>query len=159
MNIYIMRHGDAKLLASEDAARPLTERGVSQAQKMGEWLASQLGEQRLDWVLVSPYRRAQQTWQACAPYLQSRAKVNIDAGLTPYGHSEQVADYLRAVIELENLSQVLVISHLPLVNYLVSELLNEPNSLAFTPGAMAKIELNGKLDHASLCWLQAPERL
>ncbi|MGL5290331.1 MAG: phosphohistidine phosphatase SixA [Vibrionaceae bacterium] len=158
MNIYIMRHGDAKLLASDDAVRPLSERGVLQAQQMGEWFASQL-KRPLDCVLVSPYLRAQQTWQAFAPYVQSSNQVLTEAGLTPYGHSEQVIDYLRARIELENLSQVLLVSHLPLVNYLVSELLNEPSSLPFTTGAMAKIELNDKLERASLCWLQAPERL
>ncbi|MGL5335578.1 MAG: phosphohistidine phosphatase SixA [Enterovibrio sp.] len=158
MNIYIMRHGDAKLLACDDAARPLTSRGVAQAQKMGEWLASQLNKP-LDCVLVSPYVRAQQTWQQLAPYVQGEAKVITEAGLTPYGDSEQVAEYLHALIEHENLSQVLVISHLPLVNYLVSDLIDEPSFLAFTTGAMAKLELNDKLDEATLCCLQAPEQL
>lgn len=58
--LVLIRHAKAAEDGDEDAARPLAERGVAEAPAIGRWLA----EQGLvpDSVVVSPARRAQQTW-------------------------------------------------------------------------------------------------
>ena len=61
MKVVVMRHGDAVLGADDDAARALTSLGREQSRAMALWLQQQMPH--LDRVLVSPYLRAQQTWQ------------------------------------------------------------------------------------------------
>ena len=148
MQIFIMRHGEAQTFASSDAERPLTERGNKDNQQMAAWLANRLP--KLDLVLVSPYLRAQQTWQDCQPYLPDAARVMQEPGITPYGDSEQVASYLRALISIENPASVLVISHLPLVNYLTLALSPQANLLPFTTSAICQLDYNPKTEKATL---------
>lgn len=63
--IWLLRHADA-VDGEPDAARPLTDKGVRQAQAAGQALA-QLGV-RLDVCLASPKVRAMQTAElACEP--------------------------------------------------------------------------------------------
>ena len=63
MKIFIMRHGEAEVMAKTDKARRLTEYGKKQAFAQGLWLAKQLNSTALERVLVSPYQRAQETFE------------------------------------------------------------------------------------------------
>ena len=65
MNIFIMRHGEAEVMANSDKARRLTAYGIKQAFSQGEWLKQHLSTlviNSLDRILVSPYVRAQETF-------------------------------------------------------------------------------------------------
>ena len=108
----------------------------------------------LDRVLVSPYLRAQQTWQTVRE-LFGEVRVDVLDELVPHGHSAPVADYLRALEgEVENL---LVISHLPLVGYLVADLCPVQLPPMFVTSAMVAVELQGA--QGNLLWQQAPHLL
>ena len=107
---------------------------------MAVWLSTKLA--RLDLVLVSPYLRAEQTWQDCQAALPKVKKMICEEGLTPYGDSEQVATYLRALISIEHPQSVLVVSHLPLVNYLAAEFDHTARSLSFSTSAICQIEFD-----------------
>ena len=152
MKVVVMRHGDAVLGADDDAARALTSLGREQSRAMALWLQQQMPH--LDRVLVSPYLRAQQTWQTVRG-LFGEVQVDVQDELVPHGHSAPVADYLRALEgEVENL---LVISHLPLVGYLVADLCPVQLPPMFVTSAMVAVELQGA--QGNLLWQQAPHLL
>ena len=152
MKVVVMRHGDAVLGADDDAARALTSLGGEQSRAMALWLQQQMPH--LDRVLVSPYLRAQQTWQTVRE-LFGEVRVDVLDELVPHGHSAPVADYLRALEgEVENL---LVISHLPLVGYLVADLCPVQLPPMFVTSAMVAVELQGA--QGNLLWQQAPHLL
>ncbi|MBP8220413.1 MAG: phosphohistidine phosphatase SixA [Aeromonadaceae bacterium] len=152
MKVVVMRHGDAVLGADDDAARALTSLGREQSRAMALWLQQQMPH--LDRVLVSPYLRAQQTWQTVRE-LFGEVRVDVLDELVPHGHSAPVADYLRALEgEVENL---LVISHLPLVGYLVADLCPVQLPPMFVTSAMVAVELQGA--QGNLLWQQAPHLL
>ena len=152
MKVVVMRHGDAVLGADDDAARALTSLGREQSRAMALWLQQQMPH--LDRVLVSPYLRAQQTWQTVRG-LFGEVQVDVLDELVPHGHSAPVADYLRALEgEVENL---LVISHLPLVGYLVQSLCPAAGAPMFATSGLACIEWqDGK---GVLLWLEGPHTI
>ncbi|RXJ72949.1 phosphohistidine phosphatase SixA [Veronia nyctiphanis] len=158
MQIYILRHGEAKPFAATDEERPLTEHGRVQTAMIAEWLQGQL-TQPLDTVIVSPYVRAQQTWDVMGEYISPASNVVTDEGITPYGDGEDVADYLRAKISVERPESILLVSHLPLVGYLTSELVLGIQPPVFSTSAVACVEYDPDTERGRLLWLQSPNRL
>ncbi|OOE94945.1 phosphohistidine phosphatase SixA [Salinivibrio sp. MA351] len=159
MKLIIMRHGEAQAFAASDSERGLTAHGEQQSQQMATWLQQQLNGQAIDKVLVSPYLRAQQTWQACAPLLPAAGEVLTEEGITPYGNSDQVHTYLSAMIEVDNPGVILLISHLPLVGYLTNEWVKEGQPPMFATSAMAIIDVDTATQQASLATLMSPRQL
>ncbi|MCG3730439.1 phosphohistidine phosphatase SixA [Vibrio cincinnatiensis] len=136
MKIVIMRHGEAHHYAANDAERALTERGRNESVAVARVCAEQQNLHQFDKVLVSPYLRAQQTWQAISRYF-SATQVETCEDITPYGQADSVYDYLVALIETEQLESILLVSHLPLVGYLSAEFVaNMPAPMFPTSGIM-----------------------
>lgn len=153
MQVFIMRHGDAALDAASDALRPLTECGRSESQDMAEWLKGQCGA--IERVLVSPYLRAQQTLAVVRSALTLPDNGEVLAELTPGGDPQLAADYLR-MLAGEGVSSALVISHLPLVGYLVSALCPNQSPPMFTTSAIACITLDDDSGQGTLAWQKSP---
>ncbi|NLS13270.1 phosphohistidine phosphatase SixA [Vibrio sp. SM6] len=154
MKIYIMRHGEAEQFADSDAERELTLRGREESRIMAE-KCRENGIEMFDKVLVSPYIRAQQTWQELNQSLSAK-EVQLSADITPYGDAEAVFDYLSALIELEKPQQLLLVSHLPLVGYLTAELVPSMAPLMFATSAIAAIEFDEKNKKGDLLWQWQP---
>ncbi|WP_035343231.1 MULTISPECIES: phosphohistidine phosphatase SixA [Dickeya] len=155
MQVLIMRHGDAVPDAASDALRPLSHRGEEESRLMAAWLHSQ--SITIDKVLVSPYMRAQQTLAVVAeqfPLPQSECVPE----LTPGGDAGQVRDYLYA-LEQQGLHGVLLISHLPLVGYLVAELCPGETAPMFATSAVANIQFDGQAGAGEYCWQVSPTQL
>ncbi|MEE3609298.1 phosphohistidine phosphatase SixA [Avibacterium paragallinarum] len=140
MKIFVMRHGEAKSMASSDKLRQLTEKGKLQSYQQGQWLQSFCSE--LDKVLVSPYIRAQETFEQIdlAYKNQLNSKFETWSGITPYGDASVVKDYLD-VLSQEGVKHILIISHLPLVGDIVRELCGK-NTANFYPATIVEIEYN-----------------
>lgn len=119
MQVFIMRHGDAALDAASDSVRPLTPCGCDESRLMANWLKGQKVD--IERVLVSPFLRAEQTLDVVGDCMNLPAQVDVLPELTPCGDVGLVSAYLQALAN-EEIGSVLVISHLPLVGYLVSEL-------------------------------------
>ncbi|HBO37853.1 MAG TPA: phosphohistidine phosphatase SixA [Pasteurellaceae bacterium] len=138
MKIFVMRHGEAEMMAKSDKTRPLTGHGELQAFNQGQWLRSFIPE--FDKVLTSPYSRAMDTFtQINVAYEQALTdKQEIWDGITPYGNSELVSDYL-ALLSDHDIQTVLLISHLPLVGEIIAELCGK-NSINFYPATIAEVE-------------------
>ncbi|WP_150538743.1 phosphohistidine phosphatase SixA [Actinobacillus vicugnae] len=159
MNIWIMRHGEAGFNASTDRERTLTPHGEKCAIQQGEWFANRLIEKqiKLDKILVSPYRRTQQTLDCFKQGMQavkfSENFINENIieqwdGITPAGDPENVCNYL-AFLREEGAENVLIISHLPLVYELVLALTANQSAVHFYPAVLAEIDWQRDLGEIS----------
>ncbi|WES88931.1 phosphohistidine phosphatase SixA [Dickeya fangzhongdai] len=155
MQVLIMRHGDAVPDAASDALRPLSSRGDEESRQMAAWLNDQSID--IDRVLVSPYVRAQQTLQVVAAVLPLPESECLPE-LTPGGNAELVCDYLLALAK-EGTSAVLVISHLPLVGYLVAGLCPSETAPMFATSAIASVELDDVSGAGVYHWQVTPSQL
>lgn len=149
MKIWIMRHGEASFNAPTDSERQLTEHGCQSAARQGEKLGKYFLQSRIspDKILISPYLRAQQTAEHCIAGMQAVGLTQNFAAvtetwdeITPLGNSALVTDYLHFLRE-EGAQNVLIISHLPLVDDICYTLLRRPANIAFYPAVIAEITL------------------
>lgn len=156
MQVFIMRHGDAALDAASDSVRPLTHCGCDESRQMANWLNGQTVD--IERVLVSPYLRAEQTLLTVREGLTLPEGQEVLPELTPGGDPALVACYLQ-VLAKEGVKSVLVISHLPLVGYLVSELCPQEAPPMFATSAIARIEFDADNNTGMLEWQVSPSRL
>jgi len=150
-----MRHGEAVdqfcRTEKEDAKRPLTENGQLEAFKMGEWLARKAP--LLDEIYVSPYLRTQQTCQQvlkgvkqCDEPINKIVKpITLDF-ITPLGKAKEVHNFIEELLLSDDNKQnkneltLLIISHMPLVSSIVSELTISNERLFFSTGTIVQID-------------------
>ncbi|BAL85287.1 putative phosphohistidine phosphatase [Actinoplanes missouriensis 431] len=113
--LILLRHAKAETPGDlDDFDRALTDRGESDADAAGAWLA----DARLhpDLVLCSPAKRTRQTWQAASIALvqgehpHGAPEVRYEEGLYEGGRTE-VFDLLRAVPD--TVRTVLIVGHNP----------------------------------------------
>ena len=128
--LLLVRHAQAGN-APLDTDRPLTEHGVEQARAIGAWLA----EHGLvpDRVVLSPARRAVQTWTAAAePTVDPRIYENtFDA-------------VLEAIHETpDDVGCLAVVGHNPSIGGLAHELGDGSFDSGFPAGGVAVLELPG----------------
>lgn len=152
MQVFIMRHGDAALDAASDSVRPLTPCGCDESRLMANWLKGQKVD--IERVLVSPFLRAEQTLDVVGDCMNLPAQVDVLPELTPCGDVGLVSAYLQALAN-EEIGSVLVISHLPLVGYLVSELCPGETPPMFTTSAIANVTLD-ESGKGTFNWLMSP---
>jgi phosphohistidine phosphatase len=100
-----------------DAERPLTDEGARQADAVGAWIAQAgLVPER---VLVSPARRAEQTWERASAALGSKPRPVAE----PRIHDNTVDALLAAVRETpEEITVLVVVGHNPSVGELARAL-------------------------------------
>jgi phosphohistidine phosphatase len=147
MQIYIMRHGQAEMMAFSDAERNLTDIGREESELMAKHLIKE--GVTLDAALVSPYVRAQQTWESVSPFFEGVTNIQVLPCLTPSGSARKTVDEL-LVLQAEGVKSVLLVSHLPLVGYIVGELAPAAGVPAFSPSAIGHITLSDEDGFAEL---------
>ena len=142
MHLFIMRHGEAELMANSDKARHLNANGREQSRLQGRWLKSTALE--FDKVLVSPYTRALETFDEINQVFEQQLsdKLEVWEGITPYGDSGLVSSYV-ALLEKEGHSNLLLISHLPLVGDIMKELCGRTPA-SFYPATIVEVHLNNQ---------------
>ena len=105
--LLLVRHAKADD-GQVDAERPLTERGTRQATAVGAWL----GQAGLvpDQVVVSPARRAAQTWELASAQLAPAPQPVVDARIY-----DNTVEALLAVVRAtpEDVRTVAVVGHNP----------------------------------------------
>lgn len=147
MQIYIMRHGQAEMMAQSDAERNLTDIGREESELMAKYLLTL--NVSIDAVLLSPYIRAQQTWQSVNPFFEDVSNIQTLTCLTPNGSAHQSVNELLA-LQAQGVKSVLIVSHLPLVGYIVGELAPAAGVPAFSPSAVGHIALSDEDGFAKL---------
>ena len=132
-----MRHGEAQPYASSDRARQLTPRGIEEVQRNGQWLKQRC--KSLDLVLVSTYDRARQTQQIICDLIDIPTRLEITEDLVPHGNAAHVHDLVDAAILQYHPENILLVSHMPLVSYLVETFSFEHASPIFPTAGIAHI--------------------
>ncbi|EWH09886.1 phosphohistidine phosphatase, SixA [Catenovulum agarivorans DS-2] len=153
MQLFIVRHGEADLIASSDSVRQLNENGALESAQIGQWIAHQC--KQFDYVLVSPYDRAVQTWQAIEKQGIVAKELLQLSELEPEADVQNCINLMHGYCSEAN--SVLVVSHLPLVCHLVDGLVAETCPLFVTGGAV-EIELNDNLVRGHLKSVVSPDQ-
>lgn len=136
MNLYIMRHGDAEQSNGQDSLRALTLKGVDEAAEAGEWLKS-LGTP-IDLAMVSPFLRAQQTFEQVQLH-NTPIEQQTYSELVPEGDAADVQDLIDGILMDKTVDNLLIVSHMPLVCYLVDKLTQQHGPL-FATASIIHIE-------------------
>lgn len=123
---------------------------------MAAWLNSQSVD--IERVLVSPYLRAQQTLETVREALTLPEGAEILPELTPGGDAGLVSCYLQ-VLAKEGVGAVLVVSHLPLVGYLVAELCPGECPPMFATSAIANVALVADGSSGTFEWQVSPSQV
>ncbi len=146
--LYIIRHGDAlpAQAMSADAIRPLSEQGEREVRASAKWLQQRLAEQgvqQLDWLLVSPYVRARQTAAVLTSVVKVAQQQQHDS-ITPDGHAELVMDWLLAQLsqQQQQAQHIALVSHMPLVSYLVAAFDASTQPLLFPTAGIAELSID-----------------
>ncbi|PKF63449.1 phosphohistidine phosphatase SixA [Psychromonas sp. psych-6C06] len=139
MHIYIMRHGQAEMMANSDSERALTSLGRAESEQMAHNMAEQ--GVIFDAVMVSPYLRAQQTWESVRPFFPELSNVQTIKSLTPSGSARKSVNEILA-LQAMGVKTLLIVSHLPLVGYIVGELAPAAGVPAFATSAVGHVELD-----------------
>ncbi len=170
MQLYIMRHGEAQNFieqgSRDDSQRALTVQGEIEAKMMANWLQKMQVSPKQ--VFVSPYVRAQQTCELATTGMQTM--ITTVEFITPSGDAKQVHDFidgwcseqLAASTEqtpVENNQSLLIISHMPLVSYLVAELTQSENAPIFATAGIAHIDYDTEKMQGTLQRLVSPIEL
>lgn len=174
MQLYIMRHGEAQgflaLDSSEDSQRALSSEGETEVNVMANWFKKMNIKPKH--IFVSPYLRAQQT---CSLVSQKMNTVisTLDF-ITPLDEAKPVHDFIDGWVaeylttnnqvksekakHLDNES-IVIISHMPLVSFLVAELTQPNNAPIFATGAVAHIDYDINKMQGELVQLISPTQL
>lgn len=155
MQLFLMRHGEASLNAPSDRERKLTDNGRIQTGDMANWLARQVSH--FDLVIVSPYLRSQQTWQKVSKHLPEPRKLLVLDDVTPSGDAIRAVDLVLAYAEQYKADNVLVIAHMPLLGFMVSELVAGMEPPLFATSAVAHIDKHTQ--NASFVAMTAPHQV
>lgn len=150
MQLFIMRHGQAHHSGNIDSQRELTQAGFQEVKVMAKWFNDT--NVSIDHIFVSPYIRAQQTATTLLNELTYPVDITTLDFITPAGDAKSVHDYLDGVCQENNFQNILVVSHMPLVSYLVAQLTIEHQSPIFQTAAIAQIaydvtKMSGELEN------------
>jgi len=154
MQIYVMRHGQAFTSGSPDALRGLTEQGKLEATVMTKWLKNK--NINIEQVLISPFIRAQETAKKVADGFDDTVVATTLDFITPSGSAQMLHDYIDGVCVSDKIQSLLIVSHMPLVSYLVAELTVDNEAPIFQTAAIAEIDYDIKRMKGFLVKLTSP---
>lgn len=119
--LILLRHAKSDWTGSvPDVERPLADRGRDQAPLAGRWLASRSG--RADLAVVSPARRASETWELVSAALPVAPPTRLDDRVYA-ASADRLLDVVRAVPE--DVRSLIVVGHNPGMEELASLLAGE----------------------------------
>jgi len=135
VNLVIMRHGEAEPQLSSDSERQLTQAGIREVQQMAEWLQHHYSA--FDCIYASPYRRTQQTAQLVQQSGFCRNEVQTCVDLIPEGNPQLVLDYFDVLFQQNPEQRIVLVSHMPLVSFLVEAFTRQGQTPIFDTAGVA----------------------
>lgn len=123
MKLYLIRHGEAAW-TQPDSDRALTEQGQQNSLSLFEQHQDSWSEIQNVW--VSPYRRAQESYQLLSPLVPKDAALTTSALLTPETLPNKLLATL-AEVPWEEKSTLALVAHNPLLSKLLNLLTGQPN--------------------------------
>lgn len=152
MELMILRHGEAAYDVSPDAQRPLIERGKRDTRAV---LARRAGElARVDWVVVSPLRRARETAALALAFTAPQSRLMVSELLIPEGTTEALTAFLAELAP----ERCLLVGHQPLAGMMVANLTGRGNSpLGLATSTLVGLEVFAYCaDGARELWYEEP---
>jgi phosphohistidine phosphatase len=153
LDLYLLRHADAGDPAAwngDDADRPLSVKGTTQAARLADFLAGR--DLELDAIVSSPKLRARQTAEAVAGALG--LAVATDGRLAERLNVDSLTD----VIDAAGGGSVMLVGHDPDFSTLLADLIAAPE-VPLKKGALARLTspLPLRPGGARLRWLLPPD--
>ena len=150
MRCYLVRHGEAKA-GAEDPARPLSDRGIEEVQRVARHAAA-LGLEVAE-IRHSGKLRARQTAGILGEHLKPRLGTREVEGLAPSD------DPTKARVELEVAKEpLMLVGHLPHLSRLASALLvGDPEKEIISLGIASVVCFARSEAGFRLSWLLTPE--
>ncbi len=153
MRVYLIRHAHA-LDAADDAARPLSDRGIEQVKALAKFLKAS-GAFAPEEIWHSPLVRSRETAALLARRLGLDVPLTLKPGLEPEDDPIAMAAQLKACAQA-----VAIVGHEPQLSALASVLIaGRAEPVKFTMKKCAALALEGIGPHWSVCWHVAPELL
>lgn len=140
VNVVIMRHGEAQPQAADDSQRTLTAQGQAEVKQVAAWLAEHYAA--FDYIWVSPYIRTQQTAALMLEAQPAKCKLLVNAGLVPEGMAGEILDQYDLLLAEQPEARVLMVSHMPLVSFLVEAFTQPGQAPIFSTAALSCIDYN-----------------
>ncbi|MBV2127660.1 phosphohistidine phosphatase SixA [Arsukibacterium indicum] len=138
VNIVIMRHGEAEPLIKHDSQRQLTTRGKREALQMAQWLQNCYSA--FDELWVSPYLRASQTAEIMLSKQGPDCLLQTCSNLVPDGSPLIILNLIDAKLAAEPDAKILLVSHMPLVSFLVESLTQPGQTPVFSTSSLCCID-------------------
>jgi phosphohistidine phosphatase len=156
IELYFLRHahaGDPEAWTGDDAARPLSEKGEKQAERLGTFLAG-VGF-KPDAIVSSPKLRAAQTAEIVAKHLG--IQISFDDRLAGAFEVETLETLLR---DAGDPVRPVVVGHDPDFSDVLAEL-SGASQLPMPKGALARVDVERPLraGGGTLHWLVPPDLL
>jgi phosphohistidine phosphatase len=148
MDLNLLRHADANTVAATDNARPLSEKGISQAKKVGRFCKEH--NIKPDLILTSPVRRAKETAEIVSDILKGELMTEswLACGMQPETALEELRGY-------EKFGTVMIVGHQPDFSLLAAHLLGlqDNEQIAIRKASLTHFELGAFLfGGARLCF-------
>jgi phosphohistidine phosphatase len=161
VELLILRHGEAgkrNPSGTNDAKRPLTVVGEKEIAKIAE--ALKVIGVRLDIILTSPLKRAQQTANIVAKEFKAHNKIEQLQELSPEGNRSALYHKLSSFREG---TSILLVGHNPYLSEMVSELVTDEKKgrIDLKKGGIARIRVTSAAPKfkGELKWLVSPKLL
>lgn len=144
--LYILRHGNAENYSADgDAGRKLTSQGVREALSAAEKFLKR--NENIELVVVSPYRRAQETAHHFLSAIQFSGVRENSNLITPSGKPAKVLDWLSR----QDASSILLITHQPFASDFTELLSESPLGYNFSIATGTMVAIEGELLAAACC--------
>ena len=135
MQLLLLRHADAATSAASDDLRPLSEKGRSQAKRVGAFCREH--DLKPELILTSPFRRAEETAHIVASEIKGEVTLAafLASGMTP----PAALDALRAYTRFDC---IMLVGHEPDLSLLAASLLDVADnaSIRIRKATLAGIE-------------------
>jgi phosphohistidine phosphatase len=154
MRLYIMRHGEAEQHTRVDSLRELNAIGKTEAFNAGQKLSAQYTQ--LDSAWVSEYIRAQQTYNEVSKSIKC-LEVKHSIEIIPSSRPLDVQRALDLWLLKDGIQSMLIVSHMPLVSYLVDQLCDNTGAMLFPTAAIAEVDYDPELSLGQLVGFSAPD--
>jgi phosphohistidine phosphatase len=123
LRLMLLRHAKSSWTdpGSDDKDRPLNARGQRAAPVVGSYMA----KEKLipDLVLVSPARRARDTWKLASAALKTAPKTLIEDQLYDFGNGGRIFDLIRT--KADTATKVMIVGHNPSLERLALRLIGK----------------------------------
>jgi len=151
MKVYLVQHGQS-VSEDIDPARPLSEKGKKDVQKVAQFLKGI--DLEISVILQSGKTRATQTAEILNPKVTSSKGIMKKQGLAPNDPVDPWVEELN-----KSPDDIMIVGHLPFLSKLVSRLLGrEEELISFQQGGIVCLE---KMEHLQwrIRWMVVPELL